>query len=32
MSEGEEVLKSRQILPVGRTKKTVKTREILKSM
>ena len=32
ISEGEEVLKSRQILAVGCTKKTGKTREILKSM
>ena len=32
ISEGEEELKSRQILAVGCTKKTGKTREILKSM
>ena len=32
ISEGEEVLKSRRILAVGSTKKTGKTREILKTM
>ena len=32
VSEGEEVLKSRQILAVGYSKKTGKTREILKIM
>ena len=32
MSEGEEVLKSRQILAVGCTNKIGKTREFLKSM
>ena len=32
MSEGEEELKSCQILAVGCTKKTGKTREIVKSM
>ena len=32
ISEGEEVLKSREILAVRCTKKTDKTRDILKSM
>ena len=32
ISEGEKVLRSRQILTVGCAKKTGKTREILKSM